>query len=465
MPTRWITAMRRRSPATPRPHSPTTSASSGSLRARLEGEVRFDAFTRGRYATDASIYQIMPAGVVFPKTRDDVAAALGDRARARRAGHRARRRHLAERPADRRRARGRLQPAPQRACTIYDPDGGTVTVEPGVVLEHLNARLQADGLFFPVEPSTASRCTIGGMAGNNSCGARSIRYGKMVDNVLAIDALLADGERVPLRRGSTTCGGSRARSACGARAAHARRSPSASAPRSSACSRRCSAGSAATTSTRCSRRAPNLAHLLVGSEGTLALTTARDAEAVAPAGAPGHGRVPLPLLPRRHGDDAAPRGARARSAVELVDNNVLVLGADIPLFRRTLARHHARASRTACCSSSSPARTCDALLRRPPAPRRSAWPTTASRTPSSRSSMPARAAAGLGGARGLPQHHDVDEGRREAGLLHRGLRRAARAPRRLHRRRSPSSSPATAPAAPGTPTPRSAACTCARSST
>ena len=64
-----------------------------------------------------------------------------------------------------------------------------------MVLERLNARLRADGLFFPVEPSTASRCTIGGMTGNNSCGARSIFYGKMVDNVLAVDAMLPDGER------------------------------------------------------------------------------------------------------------------------------------------------------------------------------------------------------------------------------------------------------------------------------
>ena len=68
----------------------------------------------------------------------------------------------------------------------YDPEEGVVTVEPGVVLERLNARLKRDGLFFPVEPSTASRCTIGGMTGNNSCGARSIFYGKMVDNVLSV---------------------------------------------------------------------------------------------------------------------------------------------------------------------------------------------------------------------------------------------------------------------------------------
>jgi FAD/FMN-containing dehydrogenase len=59
----------------------------------------------------------------------------------------------------------------------------------------LNAALRPHGLFFPVDPSTHARCTIGGMAGNNSCGSKSIRYGLMADNVLAIDAILADGTR------------------------------------------------------------------------------------------------------------------------------------------------------------------------------------------------------------------------------------------------------------------------------
>src|ERR1051325_4263626 len=63
-----------------------------------------------------------------------------------------------------------------------------------MVLDRLNPRVKPDGWFFPVEPSTASRCTIGGMAGNNSCGARSLRFGKMSDNVLALEALFHDGE-------------------------------------------------------------------------------------------------------------------------------------------------------------------------------------------------------------------------------------------------------------------------------
>src|SRR5690606_26404499 len=67
--------------------------------------------------------------------------------------------------------------------------------EPGIVLDELNRRLKPHGLWFPVDVSTASRATIGGMAANNSCGSRSLRYGTMRDNTLAIEGLLADGTR------------------------------------------------------------------------------------------------------------------------------------------------------------------------------------------------------------------------------------------------------------------------------
>src|SRR6059058_6128772 len=74
-----------------------------------------------------------------------------------------------------------------------DRDAMAIDAEPGVVLDTLNARLKRDGLWFPVDVSTSAQATLGGMAGNNSCGSRSIRYGNMVHNVLGIDALLADG--------------------------------------------------------------------------------------------------------------------------------------------------------------------------------------------------------------------------------------------------------------------------------
>jgi FAD/FMN-containing dehydrogenase len=232
----------------------------------MRGGVAADRFSRGRYATDASIYQIMPLAVAFPRDAADVAAALAVAAEHGRAGDRPRRRHLAERPADR---RGLVLDFSRHFNDLValDTSARTVTVRPGMVLERLNARLRAEGLFFPVEPSTASRCTIGGMAGNNSCGARSLAYGKMVDNVLAIEGLFADG--TPFRFGPD--GDTPRARALGRNLLDL---AEANAPRSRRASPRSSAGSAATTSTACSCQQPNLAHLLVGSEGTLAVSTA-----------------------------------------------------------------------------------------------------------------------------------------------------------------------------------------------
>jgi FAD/FMN-containing dehydrogenase len=76
-----------------------------------------------------------------------------------------------------------------------DVEARTAVVQPGVVLDQLNARLKPKGLFFPVDVSTSAMATLGGMAGNNSAGTRSLRYGNMVHNVRAIDAILADGTR------------------------------------------------------------------------------------------------------------------------------------------------------------------------------------------------------------------------------------------------------------------------------
>ncbi len=162
------------------------------LRKALEGEVLFDAFSRGRYSTDASHYQIEPVGVVVPRSDDDVRAALQI----------AREDGVALLP----RGGGTSQSGQTvgRALVLdfskhlkrvvaLDTQARTCTVEPGIVLDDLNRQLKPTGLWFPVDVSTATRATIGGMAGNNSCGTRSIRYGIMRDNVLAIDAILADG--------------------------------------------------------------------------------------------------------------------------------------------------------------------------------------------------------------------------------------------------------------------------------
>ncbi len=110
----------------------------------------------------------------------------------------------------------------------FDRDARTVTVEPGIVLDALNAWLRPHGLWFPVDVSTSAQCTLGGMTGNNSCGSRSIAYGNMVHNVLAIDATLADGTEArfgperDMEPGNPA--GSRASgTAAGARCARARR--------------------------------------------------------------------------------------------------------------------------------------------------------------------------------------------------------------------------------------------------
>ena len=166
------------------------------LRAETAGEVRFDAASRGRYATDASIYQVMPVGVFVPTSDRDVAVAYRDRARARRAGAGARRGHEPVRPDDRRRARHRRQQASAPDASRSTPSGARRRSSRALVLDHLNAQLKPLGLWFPVDVSTSAQATIGGMAGNNSCGSRSIEYGNMVHNVLGIRARMADGAEV-----------------------------------------------------------------------------------------------------------------------------------------------------------------------------------------------------------------------------------------------------------------------------
>ncbi len=296
------------------------------LSGALRGETRFDAFTRGRYATDASIYQIMPRGVVFPTSVEDIAATLEI-------------------------ARARSVPVIMRGggtsqngqpvgdgivvdCSrafndvlAYDPEAGTATVRPGVVLETLNARLRADGLFFPVEPSTASRCTIGGMTGNNSCGARSIRYGKMVDNVLAVDALLPSGE--PIHFATHNATDARALAQDMLRLAERERAEILA--RYPKVQRRVGGYNLDSLL----EPDPNLAHLLVGSEGTLAAFTAVTLKL---SRLPAHRVMGVCHFPdfRSAMETTQHLVALGPVAVELVDNNVLVLGADIPLFQRTL---------------------------------------------------------------------------------------------------------------------------------
>ncbi|MFM9941694.1 MAG: FAD-binding and (Fe-S)-binding domain-containing protein [Hyphomicrobiaceae bacterium] len=175
-------------------HVPPNHALADRLRREIEGEVLFDRASRGRYSTDASIYQIEPVGVVVPKTLADVAIAAQV---AREAGVTLLPRGGGTSQSGQTVGRSLVIDFTKHLNRVLEADkeGATCSVEPGIALDELNRQLKASGLWFPVDVSTSSRATIGGMTGNNSCGTRSIRYGIMRDNVLAIDAILADGTK------------------------------------------------------------------------------------------------------------------------------------------------------------------------------------------------------------------------------------------------------------------------------
>ncbi|GAA1169578.1 FAD-binding and (Fe-S)-binding domain-containing protein [Kitasatospora gansuensis] len=163
------------------------------LRRELRGDVRFDTAERAVYGYDASNYRHPPLGVVKPADTDDVRAAvrlcreygvpLVPRGAGTSIGGQAIgpgavvldfRRHV------------------NRVLTV-DPDARTATVEPGAVLDHLQRAAAPYGLRFGPDPSTHSRCTLGGMIGNDACGSHTIAWGRTADNLRALDLLLADG--------------------------------------------------------------------------------------------------------------------------------------------------------------------------------------------------------------------------------------------------------------------------------
>src|SRR5579864_7801012 len=162
------------------------------LRAELSGDVQFDRFSRGRYATDASHYQIMPVGVVVPRTIEEAKRAIGI---ARSEGATVLARGGGTSQAGQTVGDSLVVDCSKYLTRILDLDvkDARCAVEPGIVLDDLNRQLKPHGLWFPVDVSTASRATLGGMTANNSCGARSLRYGNTRENVIAIEAVLADG--------------------------------------------------------------------------------------------------------------------------------------------------------------------------------------------------------------------------------------------------------------------------------
>ena len=163
------------------------------LRSAVRGEVRFDSYSRALYSQDASIYSMEPAGVVLPKSVEDVQAVIeicnrnGVKVLSRGGGT------------------GLSGQTVQEGAVVIDytkymhdvievnPEERWVRAQTGITLTELNRQIRSHGLMFTPDPSTASRATVGGAMGNNSCGAHSIIYGKTVDHVLAQDVVLSDG--------------------------------------------------------------------------------------------------------------------------------------------------------------------------------------------------------------------------------------------------------------------------------
>ena len=304
------------------------------LKAELSGDVHFDRFTRGRYATDASHYQITPVGVAAPRTIEEAERAI-EIAKAEKVSVLARGGGTSQ--AGQTVGESLVVDCSKYLTRILDLDvkRARCTVEPGIVLDDLNRQLKPHGLWFPVDISTSSRATIGGMAANNSCGGRSMRYGTMRDNVVSIEAVLADGTLANFGR----IGGSAAevpapmRPLVKALLDIGAREADEVAARFPKVQRR--VGGYNLDALVSGKNDINLAHILIGSEGTLAFST----------------RIELalsPLLPRRAvgavhfgsfyaAMDTAQLIVRLNPiAVELMDRTMIELAREIPIFRPTL---------------------------------------------------------------------------------------------------------------------------------
>ena len=311
------------------------------LRRSLKGEVLFDRASRGRYSTDASIYQVEPVGVVVPRDEADLALAV-EVARDAKAA-------ILPRGAGTSQCGQTVGEALVIDCSKYlrevvgfDKAKRQVTVQPGIVLDHLNAWLKPHGLWYPVDVSTSAQCTLGGMAGNNSCGSRSIRYGNMVHNVASIDALLANGQRA--RFGSTRPEDMPA----GVRAIADRVAELAFAERTEIermyphVLRRVGGYNLDIFFPQSERpyttdNSVNLAHLLVGSEGTLAVTE-RLTLNLAPL--PKHKTLGVVNFPSFYkAMDSAQHIVKLKpAAVELVDRTMIELARANPAFRPVIER-------------------------------------------------------------------------------------------------------------------------------
>lgn len=309
------------------------------LRSEVEAagaDVFTDLAARGRYATDASMYQILPTAVVVPKTMAAAEAALAV-ARDHKVPVTARGGGTSQ--CGQTINTGLIVDCSKHLNRVLDLDVKTArcVVEPGIVLDDLNRSLRKHGLWFPVDVSTASRATIGGMTANNSCGGRSLRYGTTRNNVLSIDATLADGRHAHFGEIAPDLSDVpdsaphkailRDMLALGAREADEIRA------RFPQVQRR--VGGYNLDEMVPGKNRINAAHLLVGSEGTLAFSRAIELKLWPVIGAKGLGVCHFGSF--HEAMDAAQHIVKLKPiAVELVDRTLLELAGDIAMFRPTL---------------------------------------------------------------------------------------------------------------------------------
>ena len=309
------------------------------LASQTQGEVLFSAADRGRYATDASIYQAMPVGVFVPRSSADVALALdicrdlGVPIVARGGG---------TSQCGQTVGAGLVIDHSKyvRQVLAVSPGERVAVVEPGIVLDHLNAELKQHGLWFPVDVSTSAQATLGGMAGNNSCGSRSIAYGNMVHNVLGAQAWTSDGTLLTLGHFADSSGPARALGEyVRAMAEELRPDIEARWPK---VMRRVGGYNLDIFCNQSERPytadgSVNLAHLLVGSEGTLALTKNLTLQLSELPRAKVLGVVNFPTFYAAM--DAAQHIVQlggGLSAVELVDRTMIELSLQNPAFAPTV---------------------------------------------------------------------------------------------------------------------------------
>jgi FAD/FMN-containing dehydrogenase/Fe-S oxidoreductase len=306
------------------------------LKAELTGDVWFDRYTRGRYATDASHYQITPVGVVAPRTVGEADRSI---AIARTEGVTVLARGGGTSQCGQTVGESLIVDCSKYLTRILDLNVSQArcAVEPGIVLDELNRQLKPHGLWFPIDISTASRATIGGMVGNNSCGGRSMRYGTTRDNVLSIEAILPNGTRAHLGRinGDHDNLPPPLRSLANNLLAIGAREADEIEVRFPKVQRR--VGGYNLDALLPVKNDLNLAHILVGSEGTLAFSTCIELKL-------------SPLLGRRavgavhfgsfyEAMNAAQHVVRLKPiAVELIDRTMIELAWQIPIFRPTVEK-------------------------------------------------------------------------------------------------------------------------------